>query len=346
MSHDKPTYDAPAGRLLAGNGVASDSVHSRTCRPSMPCDFEIAPADAVDIRAVLRSCLWAARQTPAELERHVTAFLEYARAMSIELHRLWRVQRRGHVVAGAACIVSPGRTGMILLPNGRAPGVSAHLIRSLGLFVADAVLGDEVQLAQVLLDEDDAVACRALCDAGFRDIAMLHYMERSLDRPPMYIGASDRMSLGSLTWQSYSNESHGDFARTILDTYIGSLDCPTLSGLRHVDDIIEGHKSAGRFEPSRWHLLRVHGDPAGCILLAPNPLRPVLEIVYMGVRPAYRGRTLGALLLRTALTEAYHHGFQAVALAVDARNAPGRRLYDRFGFRETARRRAMLIARP
>lgn len=345
MSHDEPPFNASTGRMFSGHGVASDSALSRMGHPSITRDFDIAPADSAAIRTVLRSCLWSARQTPAELERHVTAFLEYARAMSIDLHRLWIVQRRGHVVAGAACIVSPGRTAMFLLPNGRAPGVNTRLIRSLGSFVADAVLGDEVQLAQVLLDEDDAVACRALCDAGYRDIAMLHYLERALDRPPMQISRSDRIPPGSLTWQSYSDETHAEFAKTILDTYVGSLDCPTLSGLRHVDDIIEGHKSAGRFEPSRWHLIRIHGEPAGCILLAPNPLRSVLEIVYMGVRPAYRGRSLGAMLVGTALLEAYHHGFQAVALAVDARNVPGRRLYDRFGFRETARRRAMLIAR-
>ena len=169
-------------------------------------------------------------------------------------------------------------------------------------------------------------------------------MERGISPdPPPPLAA---WSLDSLQWRPYGDELYPLFAGILSDTYRDSLDCPRLTGLRTIDDIIAGHRAAGLFDPRRWWLLMRDDRPAGCILLTENPLRPALELAYMGVHPDHRRRGLAGLLLTYALGLAQRGGLEFITLAVDAANHPARRLYASFGFRETARRRAFVLPTP
>jgi GNAT superfamily N-acetyltransferase len=144
------------------------------------------------------------------------------------------------------------------------------------------------------------------------------------------------------SWEDYKSSRDQDFAELIQRTYVESLDCPALSGVRDIKDIMAGHKATGLFQPHRWRLVRVDGRPAGCILLAENPLRRVLEVAYMGICPEHRRQGIGRALINSALGLAYHERFEKVTLAVDSRNEPAMRLYLGFGFMETTRRRALI----
>jgi ribosomal protein S18 acetylase RimI-like enzyme len=128
----------------------------------------------------------------------------------------------------------------------------------------------------------------------------------------------------------------------LLATYNDSLDCPELTGLRPIEDILAGHRAAGQFDPRLWELFLVDDEPAGCLLLAPLHTAPSLEVVYMGVVPEHRGRGVGDALLRRALQQCREHGARLLTLAVDGRNAPAKRLYERFGLKTVARRDAYL----
>lgn len=303
----------------------------------------ILRADLRTQRAWLRYLLAVPHQAAGECEQQVTAFLDYARAMGLDLSRLWvagSADGSGRPGEGAAalCIPTAGRAAMLVLADGRVhpprgDAWSGLIRHALG----EATIRD-VRLFQSLLAIGDEATRRALEQAGFGEIATLIYMER--DVGPAAPGAR-RWDRGA-RWVTFSEAVRDLFGSTILATYEGSLDCPGLAGLREVDDILASHRGAGRFAAHRWMLLRIDERAAGCILLAEHPLQPVLEVAYMGVTPPFRGRGLGRVLLDEAIALAHREQFQRVTLAADARNVPALRMYENAGFSEFLRRRAML----
>lgn len=308
----------------------------------MPSEFEVIRASPQDTRRVLRMALASAGMSPADIEMHVTGFMQYARSMKLDLSRQWVAVRGGRIISACTCIESPGRTAMLFLPDSRVSCREPGVIRAL----VDAAIEDAssrgIRLAQCLLDPDDLETRRAVQQSGFRTIAELVYMELETASARARPGSTASTDCDGITWLTYSTSRHLDFKNLIAETYEGSLDCPGLSGLRDMEDVIAGHKAAGLFDESRWLIACHHGEPAGCILLGENPLRPTLEVVYMAVRPAARGRGLGGVLLQRGLEVAYAAQFEKVTLAVDSMNHPALNLYRRVGFRATLRRTALL----
>jgi mycothiol synthase len=78
------------------------------------------------------------------------------------------------------------------------------------------------------------------------------------------------------------------------------------------------------------------------LLLSRMPEQSAMEVVYMGLRAACRGRGYAAALLSQGVRMARDSTAWRLTLAVDAINTPARELYARFGFRETSRRSALI----
>lgn len=78
---------------------------------------------------------------------------------------------------------------------------------------------------------------------------------------------------------------------------------PELEGTRSLDDVLAGHRAAGRYKPEHWRLGRIPGSPkaAAVLLLAEAPGRDAWEVVYLGLTPEARGRGLGHSVLQHAL---------------------------------------------
>jgi len=137
-------------------------------------------------------------------------------------------------------------------------------------------------------------------------------------------------------WSRLNPTDRARFERLFRDVERGALDFPELHGVRPVDAVIDGFVAQGRHDPDLWLAARVDGVDAAMLLLTTHPGTDYLELVYMGVRPDYRGRGLGRTVVEKALACAYHRGCH-ILLSLDARNRPARCVYESAGLAQIAR---------
>ena len=291
-----------------------------------------------ELEAGMRLVLEQDGQPNDRVDEKIQAFRGYAAIMGLDISRQWGAFDRDAMVSTCLCIYSPGRTGMIFLPNRHQYQVRDDLREVLRYVIQDASSRD-VHMLQALISPESSAEEARLRDAGFHLLAELIYMqrdagERFADPPPT----------DSAAWIRYAPEHHSLFRDTVLGTYEASLDCPGLSGLRTIEDILTSHRTAGEFDPNRWVIAVRDGQPAGVLLMSRVPGRDILDVVYMGVLPAYRGHGIGRVLLHQAVRLSRDYHCDWITLAVDAGNTPALRLYQSCGFKETTRRRAWIIA--
>ena len=80
------------------------------------------------------------------------------------------------------------------------------------------------------------------------------------------------------------------------------------------------------------------------VLPKDRPIHSHVGVLGVGVLPAFRGRGLGAALMRAALQAAQGRGYVRIELTVRANNARAIALYEKFGFtREGICRDAILV---
>jgi ribosomal protein S18 acetylase RimI-like enzyme len=126
-------------------------------------------------------------------------------------------------------------------------------------------------------------------------------------------------------------------------SYIDTLDCPELCGLRETRDVLASHRDTGEFDPRTWWVLFLKGQARGCALFSNCPELHSAELVYLGLAPDLRGRGLGRLMLSKGLDELrQQHPTWAMTLAVDHRNGPALRLYASLGFKPFGERVALV----
>ncbi len=248
------------------------------------------------------------------------------------------------------CLAVPGAgktAAMVLSGPGSDRAEHAERVASLNaacrdLGVPAKVGGRVVRLAQALPEPDEPWAVDAFVEAGFTKVGDLVYMRRPFSEP---LGGGDQhWPTGVAVRPVVSLEADRAVLIEALDrTYRDTLDCPELCGLRDTADVLESHRATGIFDPKLWWLATLEGRPHGCILLARAPEHRSVELVYLGLSPELRGRGVGSRLLHLGLSRVLA-GPEAdsIACAVDQRNGPALRLYQRFGFREFGKRVALV----
>ncbi len=107
----------------------------------------------------------------------------------------------------------------------------------------------------------------------------------------------------------------------------------------HTDESYDdwwGRQSARNgFDESLWWLAYADGEPAGALI--GRRMEEQGWVQGLGVRPAYRGRGVGTLLLRAAVAEFHRRRQRRVELGVDTGNETGAlRLYESVGMRPAA----------
>ncbi len=276
---------------------------------------------------------------------HLHEFLKFCDDRGIDLTLLWVAEQNGRPALAALPVMSPGRTMLLFVSP--PPHKGSEL--TLGTLIeqtADAAAARDVQLAQALIDPQDEAMQRVYVAAGFYAMAELIY----LNAAPRAGTPFPTLPPG-LAWESYSPQTHHQFARAIIDTYHESLDCPALNGLRSIDDVIEGHKASGIFNPADWFILVDSSetvatparDPLGVLLLASSGrAEDVMELIYLGLAPSCRGRQMGELLIQQALAVVALEKNRRLSLAVDAQNLPALKLYYRHGMNRVASKIAFM----
>jgi ribosomal protein S18 acetylase RimI-like enzyme len=166
----------------------------------------------------------------------------------------------------------------------------------------------------------------------------LQYLSSEIGSFPTAWRWGDREKL--ITW---SDEVRPVFERAILSSYEGTLDCPGLLGLRQIGDVIAGHMASACFVPELWFALVEQGEARAVMLLNVIPQRNAVELTYLGVGVAWRGRGYGRMLLEHGFYAAKRYGAGQVLLAVDRSNTPALRLYERMGFSGDMRKLALIF---
>lgn len=286
---------------------------------------------------------------PREKDAAVDHFERFADEQGLDLSTLWIVTDNGpagRMLGSVLLVPNHGCTAMLFV--GQATGWSdtsavVGLIRG----VCDGPGRSGVSVIQSLIDPGQVIEGQVLERAGLTRLSKLIYMQKTVE--PGEHRVSRPTALGSCdqpTILTYSDATHRDFARAIEASYVDTLDCPGLVGMRETDQIIAGHQGTGRFDPGQWlAYFDEQGQPIAVLLLAEVAHGSGLELVYLGVAKAYRGQRIGSALMRYAVSEAARLHGERIYLAVDDRNDPAVRLYTGMGFRATTRKIAFVLPR-
>lgn len=271
-------------------------------------------------------------------EASVMDFINFADQREIDLTCIWLAESAGRFLSAILPVISPGRTMLLFapgfLPRANMQQATIALLNHVCDFCAKQ---HQVLLAQALIDPSQLRLQAIYAEAGFQNLAKLEYLQgypdpdtRSPVLPPGY------------HWTHYTPDHHDLFVQTILKTYEGSLDCPALSGVRSIGDILAGHKASGDFDPSAWYALVEGSTPRGVLLLSSTEGSDALELVYLGLTPDSRASGLGRLLMQEAMAMTLRRQLVRLTLAVDSQNTPAMRLYHRFKMQRVGQKVALM----
>lgn len=301
---------------------------------------EIEPLSPSELAAALGILLAEPGQGGPADPVHVRSFLDYIQDTAIAREG-WQVRGARGPLGLFLALLLPGRIALALVPTPGELGIDAAAQCDVSAAAVAWLRRQRLHYTQALLLPAARAQAAHLQEVGFRPLAPLAYLERDAMYP--WVEPPD---VPESAWTNFGAAAAGDFAATVLETYEGSQDCPELTGLRPIEDILAAHQACGQFEPRWWELLRREGRWAGCLLLSRLRRASAAEVVYMGVVPSFRGRGVGALLLARALQHVREARLQRLMLVVDDRNSFAKRLYERFALRPAARRVAYYLTWP
>ncbi len=193
-----------------------------------------------------------------------------------------------------------------------------------------------IATAHAMLGEDDLLAVHLFEQAGFINLATLHYMQ--------WIAPTSHPHLAQTTTATFCETS--SFAPNILETilketYVGSRDCPAIHGKRDISNIIKSHQGFDPNDLSLWFVILHKNKPAGVLLLNQPKDEQYLELAYLGITPTMRSKGLAKQAMDHAVNHAIERRCNKIILAVDGSNTPAIALYKKAAFQEIAKRNAM-----
>jgi len=203
---------------------------------------------------------------------------------------------------------------------------AAALLRDL----ATELQRDGIPQIQAVVGHTDHATQSIVQAAGFSPLTEVEHLWLDLRlQPSPNQSPSSRPGLRWLPAQVWSRRR---MEQLIARTFVDTLDCPALNGLRSPSEVLTGFLDKASLRTVRnWELLVLDEAVVGCLLMSHSG-QDVSELAYMGVVPEVRGQRLGESLIQRAFQLALRSSAPLVVVAVDRANLPVLRLYRRAGF--------------
>lgn len=288
----------------------------------------------------LRRGLWLLCKDLPESERdaHLKRLREHFRRSPPGTTGILQAQKGQEIVGAILWTVYPGRTAVISAP-GLLEGEPLETARVLFRGVIDNLSKTQTRLIFANLSLEQGHFRQPIEEAGFCYLARLLYLFSPVEDFPNTTEKPE-CDLQFVPWPEVSAE---EFVRTVEATYVNTLDCPKLNGLRETEDVLAGYRAAGVHSPDLWFLIMYDREPAGCLILTEQPDFDQLELVYMGLVPQYRGRGWGRDVVRFAQWTTRQRKRSGLLLAVDIQNKPAMQVYESLGMRHLEERDIFLF---
>jgi len=242
----------------------------------------------------------------------------------LDMHGLFQARRGDELVGAAWGQVIPGRTAFCW-PAGLVPAEPEDTAIHLQSAVDNYLDREHVVIVQAVLPVRAVTDAMRLVRAGYRHLADLDYLVCHSNHFPREKPSSD------LDFEPFTASKEAPLEKLVERTYVDSLDCAGLDGMRPIDDVLAGYRETGRYRPDWWLFVRHLGQDVGCIMLADHPEHDQCELMYLGMVPEVRGRGWGEQATRPAqwlvgVTR------ERMILAVDDNNWPAQGIYSATGF--------------
>lgn len=295
-------------------------------------NLELTKLAAGELPGILGFALTSGATRRVVAANQVRSFLRHLSDTGAVCHG-WAARDAASLVGVCAAVVLPGRTALLMPALPGAGGMTVAGCLAAGQAAMQELARLQLHYVQALCEPDLPERSSLLEELGLTRLTLLSYMERDPRYPWIAPPEPDRVE-----WITYSETTSARFRDLIERTYVDSLDCPGLNGLRPMEDVLAAHRAAGQFNPDLWQIARIDGADAGVVLLSRIANGRLMELSYMGVHPQARGRGTGRLLVRRAIAMCREVRAQRITLVVDESNTPARALYELMSFRVMTQR--------
>ena len=226
------------------------------------------------------------RVEPSRLEEAMSAllgagpaaakrFVDQAHTSRVVLDHLWCLtDSHGRYRAAVLAVPSPGRASMLLATRAR----DEEDARQFGPLIAAAAVGSApfADIAQALVEPTRVHDIAAYQYGGLARMADLEYLERSLPRagilepspvPPGWSVESVALpaELARETPDGITPAMRAELIAVLERSYLDTLDCPGLAGMRATSDVLVGHFGTGA-RTRHWLVARQIDPTAGSAL--------------------------------------------------------------------------------
>jgi ribosomal protein S18 acetylase RimI-like enzyme len=263
-----------------------------------------------------------------EREQQLASTLEAAQSGALPLDDLLIARQDGKLCGVLPLVSHAGNIAYLWPPAVRPATPEAEAVVD-GLLQKAGTRMDDRQMVftQCLLPPDDSSPVpQQMIRNGFLRSSRLQLLIRGLahelpERPQ-----------ARLQETGYSPSLRPRFAQVVERSYLQSLDCPALHGIRTADEAMQAHRAVTPWKHCHWRLYSLGSEDLAVLLTSDVPEQQETEVAYLGVVPEGRGRSYAREMLIGELYRAREAGALRVHVAVDSQNIYAQRVYRDLGF--------------